>query len=765
MSLALLILFLLAILAPAMHRVCRGSTGWVLALAVIAVTGWFASLLPVIAAGGVVQETRAWVPALGIDLAFRVDGWGLLFLLLIGGIGALILIYSGGYLHGHRHLGRFYAFILLFMGSMLGLVAADNLIVMFVFWELTSFSSYLLIGFDHEKKESRAAALQALLITGGGGLALLAGFLLIGKAAGTFSFSELLETPDVLREHALHLPILLLVLAGAFTKSAQFPFHFWLPGAMAAPTPVSAYLHSATMVKAGIFLLGRFSPLLAGTAAWQGIVTAVGATTMLVGALLALPQTDLKRLLAYTTVSGLGALTLLLGLGTTLAVKAAAIFLLVHSLYKGALFMVAGAVDHETHTRDVRALGGLFKSMPVTALAAAAAALSMSGFPPLAGFISKEVFYEANLQTGSWFLTAAGLAANGIMVAVAIMVGYRPFFGKAQIPLTARHEPPLALWLGPAVLAALGLVFGLQPQLVDRPLLAAAASAVLGIETSVHFKLWHGFNLVLALSGLTLLAGLGTEAARNRIRTLAGRFGQIFRYGPEAAYALALRALAIVADRQTRLLQHGFLRGYVLTVLIVATALAGFALSRFAAAPLWIGFEDVRLYELTIGGIILAGALFAANARSRLAAVAALGVVGYGIALIYGLYGAPDLAITQILVETLTLVLFVLVVVHLPPFASFTSVGRRRFDAAFAGFAGLVITLLVLKALHVDSGPRVSDYFVENSLAAHGGNIVNVILVDFRALDTLGEIAVLSVAAIGVFALLKLRPGTPPEDR
>jgi multicomponent Na+:H+ antiporter subunit A len=469
MSLALLSLFLLALIAPALHRRLCGATGWVLALPVLAVTTWFATLLPGIACGGVVMESRPWVPALGIDLAFRVDGWSLLFLLLIGGIGALILIYAAGYFQGHRQAGRFYAFILLFMGSMLGLVTADNLILLFIFWELTSFSSYLLIGFDHEKPESRATALQALLITGGGGLALLVGFLLIGQVSGSYSYSALLEQPDMLRDHALYLPILLLVLAGAFTKSAQVPFHFWLPGAMTAPTPVSAYLHSATMVTAGIYLLGRFSPLLGGTDAWHYLVTSVGAVTMLIGALMALVQTDLKRLLAYSTVSALGTLTLLLGIGTVLAVKAVAVFLIVHSLYKGALFMIAGAVDHETGTRDVRALGGLFKVMPITALAAGAAALSMSGFPPLLGFIGKELLYEANLAApqAAVLITGAGVAANIIIVAVALMVGFLPFLGRPLLPLKALHEPPLALWLGPLVLATLGLVAGLFPGLVD----------------------------------------------------------------------------------------------------------------------------------------------------------------------------------------------------------------------------------------------------------------------------------------------------------
>jgi len=764
---AILSIFVLAAVAPALHRLLRGATGWVLAVPVLAVTCYFAALLPTVSAGGVITVSQPWIPSLGIELAFRVDGWSLLFLLLIGGIGALILIYGGGYLHGHRHEGRFFGFILLFMASMLGLVASDNLILMFVFWELTSVSSYLLIGFNHENKESRAAALQALLVTGGGGLALLAGFVLLGQVGGSFSFSALLAKADAIRGSGLYLPILLLVLAGAFTKSAQVPFHFWLPSAMAAPTPVSAYLHSATMVKAGIFLLGRFNPLLGGTDVWHHVVTGVGAATMLTGALLALPQTDLKRLLAYSTVSVLGTLTLLLGIGTTLAIKAAAVFLLVHSLYKGALFMIAGAVDHEAGTRDVRSLSGLIKFMPITAVAAGLAALSMAGFPPLLGFISKELLYEAQLQApnAAMLIAAAGVCANVMMVAVAIVVGFRPFHGPPQVPAKAMHEPPVALWLGPLVLAVLGLVAGVFPGLVDKPLVGAAVSAIRAVETTVELKLWHGINPVLLLSIATVLAGVVLYTLRHRVRVLAAKLSPAARFGPERGYEFGLKGLVAVAGGQTRFLQHGYLRGYVLTILAVATALAGFALVKFGPVPLWVGFEDVRFHEVAIGALILAAALVGARARSRLAAVAALSVVGYGMALIYALFGAPDLALTQILVETLTLVLFVLVVVHLPRFSELSSRRRRLVDAIFAGAAGIVITLLVLKALQVETDERVSGYYAENALRAQGRNVVNVILVDFRALDTLGEIAVLGVAALGVFALIKLRPGNRKEDK
>ncbi len=764
MLVALLAVFLLALVAPVAQRVLRRSAGWVFALPILSVTAWLASLVPRVSGGDVVLQQREWIPALGLDLSFRVDGWSLLFLLLISGIGALILVYAAGYFGDHPQAGRFYALLLLFMGSMLGVVAADNLLLLFVFWELTSITSYLLIGFDHEKPESRAAALQALLVTGAGGLALLAGVILIGEAGGTFSLTELLRRDDPLRQHALYLPILLLVLTGAFTKSAQTPFHFWLPGAMAAPTPVSAYLHSATMVTAGVFLLGRLHPLLGGTAAWHGIVTAVGAVTMVTGAVMAMPQTDLKRLLAFSTISALGILTMLLGIGTSLATQAAVVFLIVHSLYKGALFMVAGAVDHDAGTRDVRELSGLFRVMPITAAAAGLAALSMSGLPPLLGFIGKELLYEAGLGAprGALSITAASVTANVLMVAVAAIVGVRPFIGGRTRAGTATGEPALALWLGPVVLASLALVAGVVPALVDQPLVSAAVTAIRSEPTTVALGLWHGVNTALLLSVATVLTGVMAYRGRERIRVLAPPLDVLTQLGPTALFAAGLRLLVRVAEWQTRLLQHGYLRGYVLSILAVATALTGFALLRFGAVPLWVGVGNLRAYEVAIAVVILGAALVAATARSRLAAVAAMGTVGYGVALIYGLYGAPDLAVTQILVETLTLVLFVLVVVNLPAFAQLSSPRRRRFDAAFAGGAGVVITGLVLKALHVEHGDRVSDYYVTNALVAQGRNVVNIILVDFRSLDTLGEIAVLTVAALGVVAMLKLRP---PADR
>jgi multicomponent Na+:H+ antiporter subunit A len=442
MGIAVFSILGLALLAPLIQRVARSATGWLLALLPLSLTIFFLSSGAAVLERGRLVSGVAWSPELGVSMSFALDGLSLLFALLICGIGALVLVYAGGYLAGHPQLGRFYAFLLLFMGAMLGLVLADNLLVLFVFWELTSISSFLLIGFNHERPEARAAARQALLITGGGGLALLAGLILLGFAGGSFELSELLARGALMDGHPLYGAVLVLVLAGAFTKSAQFPFHFWLPSAMEAPTPVSAYLHSATMVKAGIYLLARLNPLLGGTDAWLFSLGGVGGATMLVGGILALYQTDLKRILAYTTVSALGILVLLLGIGTEEAIIAAMAFLLAHGLYKGALFMIAGIVDHETGVRNVEKLGGLWRSMPITAGVAVLAALSLAGFGPVFSFIAKELLFETALHAERFgaLLIGTTVAASAVFVAEGLIITARPFFGPTQ-SLKLVHEP------------------------------------------------------------------------------------------------------------------------------------------------------------------------------------------------------------------------------------------------------------------------------------------------------------------------------------
>ncbi len=534
--------FFLACLTPFIHKVFNRLTGWVLALLPLGLFTAMILKLPLLEEHKDIAASLPWLPELGVELAFRLDGFSILFALIITGIGALVIIYGGSYLHGHPLLARYYAYILMFMGSMLGIVLSDNALTMFIFWELTSITSFLLIGFDHEKDTSRQAALQALLVTGTGGLAMLAGLIILGQITGTTTISELNQQSDWIQSSPLYLPALLLILAGAFAKSAQFPFHFWLPGAMAAPTPVSAYLHSATMVKAGIYLLGRLLPALGGTPAWQAVVTGVGWLTLMTGAVLAIRQTDLKRLLAYSTVAALGTLTMLIGWGTPLAVKSAAVYLLAHALYKGGLFLVAGALDHETGTRDVSLLSGLGRVMPVTALAAFLAGISMAGLPPAVGFISKELVYETTLSSGNLagWLTASALAANVLIAAAAGLTALKPFVGRRAETPKKPHEAPPALWLGPLLLAGLGLLAGFFPgQLLSR-LVQLGSSAVL-LET-VEFKLalWHGLNPMLALSGLTLLLGAAVFLGWRRILAAMRPLEVFSRFGPAHLYSQSL---------------------------------------------------------------------------------------------------------------------------------------------------------------------------------------------------------------------------------
>lgn len=755
---SLALIFALALLAPLLHRVARSATGWLLALAPAGLTVAFGLTGSALAEGERRVTTAQWSHELGVNLSFALDGLSLTFALLICGIGALVLVYAGGYLAGNAQLGRFYAFLLLFMGAMLGLVLADNILTLFIFWELTSISSFLLIGFTHERPESRAAARQALLITGGGGLALLVGLIMLGIAGGSFELSELLAGGDALRAHPLYGAILALVLTGAFTKSAQFPFHFWLPSAMEAPTPVSAYLHSATMVKAGIYLLARLSPLLGGTVAWNVLVSGFGATTMLVGGLLALHQTDLKRILAYTTVSALGTLTLLLGLGGEAAVTAAMAFLLAHALYKGALFMVAGAIDHETGTRNVERLGGLRRAMPLTAGVAILAAVSLSGFGPVLSFIAKELLFEAviDVEMVGPALGVAAMLASALFVTEALIVAVRPFFGAPQATPRTPHEPPPSMWLGPAALSVAGLVTGLLPGLVV-PAVAAASSAILSRPAEVELYLWHGFNLALGMTAASVLVGIALYGAWSALRRSTSWVERVLGFWPSDAYRLSLDGINRLARGVTRVLQSGYLRQYMFVILLTTVGFVGATMLLKHGQPLALPWSELRFYEATLAALMLLAALYVLFAPGRLSAVAALGVVGYGVALIYILYGAPDLAMTQILVETLTVLLFVLAFHHLPRFQNISRPLGRLRDALIALGVGGLMTALVLATSVTPPASRLADFFAEKSKpVAHGSNIVNVILVDFRGLDTLGEVTVLATAAFGVYALLKL---------
>jgi multicomponent Na+:H+ antiporter subunit A len=748
--------------AAAPSPAARAMTSIGIAIA-LSFAGWLASLVPAVAGGAAPGAARPWLPAIGAALAFRVDGLSLLFALLISVIGAIVLLYAHRYLRGHPHAARLQLFLTLFMLSMLGLVLADDALLLFVFWELTTVTSYLLIGFDSESAKARRAALQAMLVTGSGGLALLVGLLVVASVTGTLRISEWLAAGSI-AGHAAYTAAFALIALGAFTKSAQFPFHFWLPAAMAAPTPVSAYLHSATMVKAGVYLLMRMHPVLGGGEPWFWTLTVVGSATALWASVLALRQTDLKLALAYTTVTALGFLVLFLGGEVDIAITAAVTFLIVHAFYKSALFLVVGIVDHATGTREAQRLGGLARAMPTTAAAAALAALSMAGFPPLLGFIGKELKYEAALAIVSRPLALATLLviANALTFAVAAVVAFRPFWrGEPETPRTP-HEAPRRMLVGPLLLAAAGFAFGVYPELVGHYLVEPAVAAIRATPVEVDLKLWHGINVPLAMSVATALLGLAFYAGHERLRASLARGLAALPITGDRVFDAALDALKRVAAFQTRILQGGSLRRYLFTTwLVVPLAIGSVLLLRGGLAwPATV--SPIPAYAWPIVLLVAAGSFAPIVTTSRLASIAALGIVGAGVSLLYLIFGAPDLAMTQLLVETLTVVIVAVVLLRLPRFSGRDHPGQagRVRDAVLAIAAGATVSALLLAVLASPLDPTLTDWFAANALpAGFGRNVVNVVIVDFRALDTLGEITVVAVAASAAYALLKLRPG------
>jgi multicomponent Na+:H+ antiporter subunit A len=692
-----------------------------------------------------------WVPSLQLSLTFNLDGLGLLFALLISAIGALIALYASAYLQDHPDAGRFYASLLAFLGAMLGVALSDNILALFVFWELTGFTSFLLIGFEHDRADARAAALQALIVTGAGGLALLGAGVLLIDISGSASLSAMADARGAVTAHPLYVAAAALTLLAAFTKSAQVPFHFWLPNAMAAPTPVSAYLHSATMVKAGVYLLARMTPILGATSFWGTVVPAIGATTMVLGAYRSVQETDLKRILAYSTVSALGLMTMLIGVGTAAAITAMLVYLVGHAFYKGALFLVAGAIDHETGTRDITRLAGLRRTMPLTALAGGAAALSMAGVPLTLGFIAKDGAYEALLNAGpgtAWLLAAAVLASV-LMGVAGLLAGVVPFRGQASNEHA--HEPEWRLLLPPGILAVAGLLVGLAPWLLDRPL-TSAASAVLNQAQPVSLAIWHGLSPALMLSAVTLLAIGGLYAMRDVVRRWAWRPA----FSTEQIYAGLVSSLDAISRAIGPPLHSASLRSYVMVIVVVTVTAGTAALSTLPRLNPGIA-TDIRIHEVLVVVVIIAGAIGATMAKSTMAAVLSLGVVGYGVAVTFLMYGAPDLAMTQFSVETLTVLIYVLVFRHFRNLGELSPALVRYRDLLIGAATGALIGTLVLTVSTSHTAAQLREYFVEfGPTLGHGRNIVNVILVDFRAFDTLGEITVLTTAAIGVRALLRI---------
>ncbi|GAD63613.1 monovalent cation/H+ antiporter subunit A [Aquipseudomonas alcaligenes] len=764
--------FLGALLPILFERHGRLACSLATAAAPLLALGILLWLAPRVFAGELLLVSQPWLAQLGFNLSLRLDGLALLFALLILGIGLLVILYARYYLSEREAIGRFFAYLLLFMGAMLGVVLSENLLLLLTFWELTSLSSFLLIGFWGARSDARKGARMALAVTGGGGLALLAGILLIGHIVGSFELSVVLAAGEQIRAHALYPVALVLVLLGAFTKSAQFPFHFWLPHAMAAPTPVSAYLHSATMVKAGVFLLARLYPALADSELWFYLVSLTGLTTLLVGAGMALFQHDLKGLLAFSTISHLGLIVLLLGLNTPLSNVAAVFHIINHATFKASLFMAAGIIDHETGSRDMRRINGMWKYLPHTAVLAMVASSAMAGVPLLNGFLSKEMFFGETLQqhllgSFSWVIPAAATLAGVFSVAYSLRFIHDVFFNGEPInlPKYPPHEPPRYMKIPVEILVFLCLLVGMLPAYTVAPLLAVAAKASLGgVLPEYSLAIWHGFNLPLAMSCVALVGGILVYVGRQPLfRWYAG----LPEVDARMIFERQVQNLVRLATWLTGCLENGSLQRYLSFLLIAALVLVASAL---APLPQLTGSRGLSPLDgiTTLGLLVLAasGLLTAVFHRQRLVALLILGVGGMLVALAFARLSAPDLALTQLVVEVVTIILLMLALFYLPsrtPSESSSLRGLR--DVVVAGGCGVMVALLVYVVL-TRPYAGLAPFFLANSVSGGGGtNVVNVILVDFRGFDTLGEITVLAIAAVGILAMLDgLRLHNPTCD-
>lgn len=733
---------------------------WLLSCIPLVLFFYFIHFTPQVMHGRIIQHTLNWFPLLGISISFYIDGLSLLFALLITGIGTLIIIYSIAYLEGRADLSRYFCYLFLFMAAMLGIVLSNNLITLFVFWEITSVSSYLLIGFNHEKPSAREAALNALLITSAGALFLLVGFVLIGIATNTYAITELLIRGHAFVKNPWYSIILLLVLIGAFTKSAQFPFHFWLPNAMEAPTPVSAYLHSATMVQAGVYLLARFHPIMSGSSLWFISLTTIGAITMMAGVLLAFRQTDMKLILAYTTVTALGSLVFLLGSDQDLVIKAAIAFLISHALYKATLFMVVGDIQHQTDTRLITDINGLRKAMPLTFMAALVASASMAGLPPLLGFYVKELVYEANLAApiASYVLTAMVVFANMMVASLAFILVIKPFFGQ-QRP-TNVLEAKKKMSMNAFLLAVFTLLISIVPFTIDKAILSPAASATLGHPVTMELALWHGFTPSLVLSIITLFGAIILYLKRTQVKEILNLFSPLTKYGPTYGWQQLFRGILFIANWQTKILQSG--RQHIYLAIVFSTIAFCLIITIFIqhAVQFQKLFSSMSWLSLFLFVWIFVSAISTVLVHTYLRGLIFLGMFGLGVALLFLVNAAPDVAMTQVLVETLIVIIVVLNLYRQPVLPKIVPEEKhvRFVNATIAFGIGIPITLLLLTITHQFFDASISKYFLTHSVSlAHGRNVVNVILVDFRAIDTLGEIIVVATAAIGIYGLLKTK--------
>ena len=717
--------------------------------------------------GETIIQTWSWLPQLGIDLSFRLDALGLLFSLLITGIGTLIFIYAYYYLSPKNSLSKLYLLLMLFMAAMLGISLSNNLLLLLVFWELTSISSFLLVGYWSNYEAAQRGSRMALTITGMGGLAMLGGFILLGQITGTYQIDQILGMSEQIQSHALFVPTLLLILLGAFTKSAQFPFHFWLPNAMAAPTPVSAYLHSATMVKAGIFLLARLLPIFAGAALYHNIVTFVGLFTLCMAAFFAIFKEDLKGLLAYSTISHLGLIVCLLGIGSPLAVAAAIFHIINHATFKAALFMIAGIIDHESGTRDLRKLSGLWQLLPFTATLTMVTAASMAGVPLTNGFLSKEMFFTellANLSGPVMVVSAIIATFAGIFaVAYSVRLVHGVFFdgpvGK-NVPNKDAHEPTFGMRAPATLLAVLCILVGILPALLLENIVnsTARASTQLANFEGVHIAIWHGFNTPLLMSFIALIGGVSfyfalAKGGKIREIDLDPYLGKL---QGRVLFDLFLKHLLLNSRKFKRATENGKLQSYLLWIVFFSIAVV--------AIPLFNSGLTTGTRELTHApaiAIVLWLLLFSACwmmlwfHHERIKAILISGAVGLVVTIVFVCFSAPDLALTQITVDVVTTVLLLMSLSLLPQLTPYESSVHRRWRDAIIAISGGVGIAWITWLISTRDHNSISWFFMQQAIPLGGGtNVVNVILVDFRGFDTFGEITVLGIAAIGALCLM-----------
>ncbi|MDP5272750.1 Na+/H+ antiporter subunit A [Chengkuizengella axinellae] len=784
--------FIFVLLVPFLYKYFNKiHTGWFILTLPIGLFSLLMSYLPTISDGQIIKHDIGWIPSLDIHFSVYLDGLGLLFSLLITGIGSLVVLYSVYYLSKESEkLNTFYTYLLLFMGAMLGVVLSDNIIVLYLFWELTSISSFLLIAYWYKREKSRYGAQKSMLITVFGGLAMLAGFILMYIMSDTFSIREMISQIDTMSTQSLFVPAMLLILLGAFTKSAQFPFHIWLPDAMEAPTPVSAYLHSATMVKAGLYLVARFSPIFAGQGEWFWLVTGFGIVTLFWGSFNAVRQTDLKSILAFSTVSQLGMIMSLLGIGSlsvlanptenayfyAVATTAAIFHLINHATFKGALFMMVGIVDHETGTRDIRKLGGLMSLMPITFTIALIGTFSMAGLPPFNGFLSKEMFFTGvknvtqaeffNLQTWGILIPVLAWIASIFTFVYSMMIVFKTFTGKHQPEKLQKkaHEAPFGMLIPPIILVSLVIVFGIFPNILTETILLPTVTSILpsvldGYGVVSEISHWHGWNLELFMTIGVIAIGTLLYLTMKKWKSIYKLFPDRFSFN--RFYDRTLVRMEKNSNWIMRKHMTGYTRDYLVYIFSFIIMVLGYVLIKYTTFiwPAEQFLAPIQTYEwiLAISTVLAAAAIL--KASSRLTAIILIGVVGYMVSLFFVIFRAPDLALTQLVVETISVALFLLCFYHLPELRrEMRNIRFRITNLLISIGVGVIITFIALSVQGVNGLESISRYFVENSYKKAGGdNIVNVILVDFRGFDTMLEIIVLGIASLGVYSLIKLR--------